>query len=173
MQLINQPTNVTVARLQNQAFYYLQEIRKLIISAIMATDMSFHFSLTTEFKNHAGWPLTQCSPMCAFNKFLSLFLHTYACFAVHSGVQKSIHAYVVVLDMNTPIRVWHCPIACALSGQNAMFSTEIGSLKFPVLCANSKWLSHACLSVRQEMTLSHGQCIALGQCTSLARDETG
>ncbi|DBB04290.1 TPA: hypothetical protein ACH3X1_012787 [Trebouxia sp. C0004] len=31
-----------------------QEIRKLIISAIMATDMSFHFSLTTEFKNHAG-----------------------------------------------------------------------------------------------------------------------
>ena len=31
-----------------------QEIRKLIISAILATDMSFHFSLTTEFKNHAG-----------------------------------------------------------------------------------------------------------------------
>lgn len=32
----------------------MQEIRKLIISAILATDMSFHFSLTTEFKNHAG-----------------------------------------------------------------------------------------------------------------------
>ena len=30
----------------------LQELRKLIISAILATDMSYHFSLTTEFKNH-------------------------------------------------------------------------------------------------------------------------
>ena len=39
----------------------LQEIRKLIISAILATDMSFHFSLTTEFKNHAGLLCTCCS----------------------------------------------------------------------------------------------------------------
>ena len=36
------------------ASHALQEIRKLIISAILATDMSFHFSLTTEFKNHGG-----------------------------------------------------------------------------------------------------------------------
>ena len=34
----------------------LQEIRKLVISGILATDMSFHFSLTTEFNNHlAPW----------------------------------------------------------------------------------------------------------------------
>lgn len=39
----------------------MQEIRKLIISAILATDMSFHFSLTTEFKNHAG--TTTCVPL--------------------------------------------------------------------------------------------------------------
>ena len=38
----------------------VQEIRKLIISAIMATDMSFHFSLTNDFKNHAGAPSTSC-----------------------------------------------------------------------------------------------------------------
>lgn len=29
-----------------------QEIRKTVIAAILATDMSVHFSLTTEFKNH-------------------------------------------------------------------------------------------------------------------------
>lgn len=29
-----------------------QEIRKTIIAAILATDMSAHFSLTTDFKNH-------------------------------------------------------------------------------------------------------------------------
>ena len=34
------------------AYLLLQELRKLIISAILATDMSYHFSLTTEFKNH-------------------------------------------------------------------------------------------------------------------------
>ena len=34
------------------AYHLLQELRKLIISAILATDMSYHFSLTTEFKNH-------------------------------------------------------------------------------------------------------------------------
>ncbi len=98
----------------------MQEIRKLIISAIMATDMSFHFSLTTEFKNHAGWPLAQCSPMCSFNHshtqlfraYMSLFCHSLMCPA--------------------------CNGACALSVQNAMFSIETGSLKFPVLCANPK-----------------------------------
>ena len=45
--------------------YTMQEIRKLIMSAILATDMSFHFSLTTEFKNHAGMNpyLTLQNPM--------------------------------------------------------------------------------------------------------------
>lgn len=44
-----------------QCFCAMQEIRKLIISAILATDMSFHFSLTTEFKNHAG--MMTCVPL--------------------------------------------------------------------------------------------------------------
>jgi len=57
--------------------HYMQEIRKLIISAIMATDMSFHFSLTTEFKNHAGWQLAQCSPMWSFNHPQNQFFHAY------------------------------------------------------------------------------------------------
>ena len=30
----------------------VQEIRKIVIGTILATDMSFHFSLTTEFRSH-------------------------------------------------------------------------------------------------------------------------
>eukprot|EP00891_Asterochloris_glomerata_P009655 jgi/Astpho2/9655/gw1.00146.70.1_t len=83
-----------------------QELRKLIISAILATDMSYHFSLTTEFKNHGE--------------------HGGCAFSIEKEEDRLllIKAIIHAADISNPVRPFH--VNCVLSsGVHREFRAQV------------------------------------------------
>lgn len=73
----------------------MQELRKIVIGAILATDMSFHFSLTTEFKNHVDFSHKSLEDRMLLSKTI---LHAADLsnptlpFAINSFISQNVHA---------------------------------------------------------------------------------
>lgn len=73
----------------------MQETRKIVIGAILATDMSAHFSLTTEFKNRERFSVGSTEDrmlLCKTILHAADLSNPTLPFAINSFISQNVHA---------------------------------------------------------------------------------